>query len=127
LDLHHLCFLTAAVSNSSTPTPSGSAQQGQPPVAPPPAQYSYQEINVASLAGLAPHIQINAQVGEVFTAVNWVAGVAYVKPRRCLDRYRQYPQKGYQMFITSFVALNLLCHCISCKGFFSDVRRTNPL
>lgn len=52
----------SVVSNSSTPTPTGSAQQGQPPVAPPPPQYSYQEINVASLAGLAPHIQINAQI-----------------------------------------------------------------
>lgn len=31
-------------------------------MAPPPPQYSYQEINVASLAGLAPHIQINSQV-----------------------------------------------------------------
>ncbi|KAK2550448.1 CCR4-NOT transcription complex subunit 1 [Acropora cervicornis] len=50
-----------AVSNTSTPTPTGSSQQGQPPVAPPPPQYSYQEINVASLAGLAPHIQINGQ------------------------------------------------------------------
>ncbi|KAM7434782.1 CCR4-NOT transcription complex subunit 1 [Porites harrisoni] len=51
-----------AVSNSSTPTPTTSAQQGQPPVAPPPPQYSYQEINVASLAGLAPHIQVNSQI-----------------------------------------------------------------
>ncbi|KAJ7383193.1 CCR4-NOT transcription complex subunit 1 [Desmophyllum pertusum] len=51
-----------AVSSSSTPTSTGSTQQGQPPVAPPPPQYSYQEINVASLAGLAPHIQVNAQI-----------------------------------------------------------------
>ena len=58
-----LLTLTAAVSNTSTPTPTGSSQQGQPPVAPPPPQYAYQEINVASLAGLAPHIQINGQVG----------------------------------------------------------------
>lgn len=86
-------------------------------MAPPPAQYSYQEINVASLAGLAPHIQINAQVGDVFTAVNWVAGVADVKPRRCLDRYRQYPQKGYQMFITSFFALNFALSLHFLQGF----------
>lgn len=82
-DARDLCFPTATVSTSSTPTPTGSAQQGQPPVAPPPPQYSYQEINVASLAGLAPHIQINGQVSEALTIVKCAVKIIKHYPGRC--------------------------------------------
>lgn len=53
---------SSAQSTGTTTTNTPAGQQGQQAAVPPPPQFSYQEINVASLAGLAPHIQVNAQV-----------------------------------------------------------------
>ena len=52
-----------------------------PPTTPPPPQYSYQEINVTSLAGLAGLIKINPQVNEDVPANDITAHIRLLRSR----------------------------------------------
>ncbi|XP_048577201.1 CCR4-NOT transcription complex subunit 1 isoform X2 [Nematostella vectensis] len=54
--------MAASTAMTSGTTSTSTATQPGLTATPPPPQYAYQEINVTSLAGLAPHIQVNQQI-----------------------------------------------------------------